>query len=216
MTTRVYVIDDHPLLREGIRMLADGAGDLKVAGSSATASAALETLRREPPDVVLLDLDLGAEDGLAWLPRILEAAPGARVLILTALRDRARDEEALRAGARGLVLKDAPPDVLLSALRAVAAGALWFDPAVLAAGRGPGADAPRPRGEAGAGLLTERERQIVERIGRGLRNEAIAQELGISEKTVRNHLTAIFAKLGVSGRLELVVYAYQHGLATRP
>lgn len=216
MTTSLFVIDDHPVLREGIRMLAEGAGDLRVVGSSPAASTALEPLRREPPDVVLLDLDLGTEDGLAWLPRLVEAAPRARVLILTALRDRARDEEALRAGARGLVLKDAAPDVLLTAVRAVASGALWFDPAVLSARAPRGGDAPRVRGAGDAELLTEREREIVARIGRGLRNEAIARELGISEKTVRNHLTAVFAKLGVSGRLELVVYAYQQGLTPKP
>lgn len=216
MKTSLYVIDDHPLLREGIRMLADGAGDLRVAGSSATASGAVEALRGDPPDVILLDLDLGTEDGLAWLPRLVEAAPRARVLILTALRDRARDEEALHGGARGLVLKDASAEVLLSAIRAVASGALWFDPAVLVSGVSRGAPAPRPRGASGPELLTEREREIVARIGRGLRNEAIARELGISEKTVRNHLTAVFAKLGVSGRLELVIYAYQQGLSPKP
>lgn len=218
MTTSLFVIDDHPMLREGIRMLASGEGDLRIAGSAALASEALEPIRREPPDVIVLDLDLGAEDGLAWLPRLLEAAPRARVLILTALRDRARDEEALRAGARGLVLKDAAPDVLLQAIRSVAAGALWFDPAVLS-GRRPWPSEPgRGGGAAGvagaaAAALTAREREIVALLGQGLRNDAVAATLGISAKTVRNHLTAIYAKLGVSGRLELVVYAYEQGLA---
>jgi DNA-binding NarL/FixJ family response regulator len=217
--TSVFVIDDHPVLREGIRMLAGMAGDLRVAGSAGSASEALEPLRGDPPDVVLLDLDLGAEDGLAWLPRIAAAVPAAKVLILTALRDRARDEEALHAGARGLVLKDAPPDTLLQAIRSVAAGALWFDPRVLAPRRSPGAHPPAASARAGqaqadAPELTAREREIVAGVGEGLRNEAVARRLGISEKTVRNHLTAIFAKLGVSGRLELVVYAYQRGLAS--
>lgn len=210
--TALFVIDDHPVLREGIRMLVQASGDVRVVGSSASASGALEPLGRLAPDVVLLDLDLGEEDGLAWLPRLSAAAPGARVLILTALRDRARDEEALRAGARGLVLKDAPPDVLLQAIRSVAVGALWFDPRVLAASKEtPPGGAP---GEASVGL-TQREREIVALVGEGLRNEGVAERLGISEKTVRNHLTAIFDKLGVDGRLELVVYAFQHGL-TRP
>lgn len=208
--TTLFVIDDHPVLREGIRMLVDGSGDVRVVGSAPTASGAIEPLGRLSPDVVLLDLDLGDEDGLEWLPRLAAAAPQARVLILTALRDRARDEEALRAGARGLVLKDAPPDVLLQAIRSVAVGALWFDPRVLASSKA------GDRDDAGAGALaqlTPREREIVALVGEGLRNDDVAKRLGISEKTVRNHLTTVFDKLGVSGRLELVVYAFQHGLA---
>lgn len=207
--TTLFVIDDHPVLREGIKMLLDASGDVRVVGSAATASAAVEPLRELAPDVILLDLDLGAEDGLEWLPRIQEATPQARVLILTALRDRTRDEEALRAGARGLVLKDADPGVLLQAIRSVAVGALWFDPGVLGASRG------RAKAEPSSALaqLTQREREIVALVGQGRRNEDVAKELGISEKTVRNHLTTVFDKLGVSGRLELVVYAFQHGLA---
>jgi len=205
----LFVIDDHPVLREGIRMLAESAGDVRVVGASATASGALDALARVGPDVILLDLDLGEEDGLAWLPRIAGAAPAARVLILTALRDRARDEEALRAGARGLVLKDTAPEVLLQAIRSLAAGALWFDPRVLAAPRAAPAQ-PQPPGLA---QLTPREREIVGLVAEGLRNEEVGRRLGITEKTVRNHLTAVFQKLGVSGRLELVVYAYDRGLA---
>jgi DNA-binding NarL/FixJ family response regulator len=207
----LFVIDDHPVLREGIKMLADAAGDIAVVGSSATASGALDPLARLQPDVTLLDLDLGGEDGLAWLPRLSAAAPSARVLILTALRDRARDEEALRAGARGLVLKDAAPEVLLQAIRSVAAGALWFDPRVLAAPR-PAAPARGAASDA-LGALTAREREIVTLVAEGLRNEEVGRRLGITEKTVRNHLTAVFQKLRVSGRLELVVYAFDRGLA---
>lgn len=206
----LFVIDDHPVLREGIKMLVEATGEIRVVGSSATASGALAALARLLPEVILLDLDLGEEDGLVWLPRISAAAPAARVLVLTALRDRARDEEALRAGARGLVLKDAAPEVLLQAIRSVAAGALWFDPRVLAAPRAAG---PAQRGAPDAGDLTPREREIVTLVAEGLRNEEVGRRLGITEKTVRNHLTAVFQKLGVSGRLELVVYAFDRGLA---
>jgi DNA-binding NarL/FixJ family response regulator len=208
--TTVFVIDDHPLLREALNMLADAAGDLRVVGGAGSASAAIEPLRRLAPDLVLLDIDLGHEDGLEWLPRVAAAAPGARVLILTALREPARDEEALRAGARGLVLKSAPPETLLQAIRGVASGALWFDTSAL--GR---AHAPAGReGAAGkASSLTPRELEIVSLIGEGLRNDDIARRLGITPKTVKNHLTALFDKVGVQSRLELVVYAYQHRLA---
>jgi DNA-binding NarL/FixJ family response regulator len=206
----LFVIDDHPVLQEGIKMLVEATGEIRVVGSSATASGALDPLARLLPDVILLDLDLGEEDGLVWLPRVSAAAPAARVLILTALRDRARDEEALRAGARGLVLKDAAPEVLLQAIRSVAAGALWFDPRVLAT---PRPAAPGQRGPPAPGELTPREREIVTLVAEGLRNEEVGRRLGITEKTVRNHLTGVFQKLGVSGRLELVVYAFEHALA---
>jgi DNA-binding NarL/FixJ family response regulator len=204
--TTVYLIEDHPVVREGIRMLL-GAGKIRVVGAAASASAAIRHLEREPPTVVLLDLDLGDEDGLEWLPRIRAAAPSSHVLILTALRDEGRDEAALRAGAQGFVHKDASPDVLLRAIRQVAAGELWFERRLLdarARGREP---APSP-----SESLTAREREIVTLVGEGLRNEEIARRLGIGEKTVRNHLTGVFDKLGVSGRLELVVYAYRHAL----
>ena len=131
------------------------------------------------------------------------------MLILTALKDRARDQAAVRTGARGLVLKDAPADVLLEAIRAVAAGELWFDPRVLPAPGRAGAASEPP---SALSTLTAREREIVSLIGEGLRNEEAARRLGITEKTVRNHLTVVFDKLGVSGRLELLVFAYEHGL----
>jgi DNA-binding NarL/FixJ family response regulator len=205
--TTLFVIDDHPVLREGIKMLLEAGGDVKVSGTAATASGALEALKAQPPDVVLLDLDLGTEDGLEQLPRITAAAPSSKVLILTALRDRARDEEALQRGARGLVLKDAPPDVLVSAVRAVAGGGLWFDPRVLSAPKKPLEPRPGDR----LANLTAREGEIVSLVVEGLRNEEVARRIGITEKTVRNHLTAVFDKVGVSSRLELVVLAFNAG-----
>jgi DNA-binding NarL/FixJ family response regulator len=209
--TTLYIIDDHPVVREGIRMLLEAAGGVRVVGASESARGALRDLAQRSPDVVLLDLDLGEEDGLEALPRILEAAPGARVLVLTALRDGSREEAALRAGARGFVHKDAHADVLLRAVRAVVAGELWFDPGVLRPGPA-GAAAPQAA-SSGFGSLTSREREVVALVVEGLRNEEIARRLGINEKTVRNHLTAVFSKMGVSGRLELVVLAYRQGLA---
>jgi DNA-binding NarL/FixJ family response regulator len=211
--TTLYVIEDHPVVREGIRMLLEAAGEVRVVGSAASASGALRELREKRPQVILLDLDLGDENGLEWLPRILAETPGARVLILTALRDPGRDEAALHAGARGFVHKDASAEVVVRAVRAVAAGELWFEPRLLESAGAPrraGTTTPLPEPFAS---LTEREREIVRLVGEGLRNEEIARRLGITEKTVRNHLTAVFDKVGVSGRLELVVLAYRHGLA---
>ncbi|HEY6006611.1 MAG TPA: response regulator transcription factor [Anaeromyxobacter sp.] len=209
-STTLFIVEDHPVVREGIGMLVEAAGGVRVVGAAQSASGALRELGQLAPEVVLLDLDLGDEDGLEWLPRILATAPGARVLILTALRDESRQEAALHAGARGFVHKDAPADVLVRAIRAVAAGELWFDPAVLRAQPPEPAAPPGPPGRAS---LTTRENEVVALVVEGLRNEEIARRLGINEKTVRNHLTAVFAKMGVSGRLELVVLAYRQGMA---
>lgn len=208
--TTLFMIEDHPVVREGLRMLLDASGSVRVVGAAASASAAVAGLRAAAPDVVLLDVLLGDEDGLEWLPRIQAAAPSARVLVLTALTDPGKDEAALHAGARGFVRKDASPEVLLRAVREVAAGELWFDPGLLGRGERTASpsDAPQP-----FSALTAREREVVALVAEGLRNEEIARRLGITDKTVRNHLTAVFDKVGVSGRLELVVLAYRHGLA---
>jgi DNA-binding NarL/FixJ family response regulator len=208
--TTVFVVDDHPVLREGLKMLLQSSTDVRIVGGAASVRASLADVQRLQPDVVLLDLDLGDEDGLESLPRIVAAAPRTRVLIFTAHRDRVRDEAALRAGARGLVLKDVPAETLVRAITTVAAGELWFDPRVLAALR---SEAPPPAQDASLGSLTAREREIVALVAEGLRNEEVGRRLGITEKTVRNHLTLVFDKLGVSGRLELLAFAYQHGLA---
>jgi DNA-binding NarL/FixJ family response regulator len=206
--TRVFVVDDHPVLREGLRMLLESSKDVRIVGGAASVRAALPDVQRLEPEVVLLDLDLGDEDGLQALPRLVAAAPRTRVLIFTALRDRVRDEAALRAGARGLVLKDVPAETLVRAITTVAAGDLWFDPRVLAALR----SGAVPTGDVKLASLTPREREIVALVAEGLRNEEVGRRLGISEKTVRNHLTLVFDKLGVSGRLELLAFAYQHGI----
>jgi DNA-binding NarL/FixJ family response regulator len=210
--TSVFVIEDHPVMREGVKMLLDATGDVRVVGSSATASGALDELARTSPAVILLDLDLGSEDGLQALPSIAGASPESRVLIFTALRDRARDEAALAAGARGLVLKDASAEQLVRAIRVVATGGLWFDPRVLQS-PAPRKDARRPASPSPLAGLTARERDIVELVVQGLKNEEVARRLGISEKTVRNHLTGVFDKLQVTDRLQLLVFAYQHGIA---
>jgi two-component system, NarL family, nitrate/nitrite response regulator NarL len=216
---RVFIVDDHAMVREGLRMLVERAKDLAVCGEAANGAEALESIASARPDLVLLDLDLATEDGLTLLPRLAPLLGDAKVLVLTGIRDRARHEAALLAGARGLVLKDRPPETLLHAIRKVHAGEIWFDRALLDAAlsramRGP--QAGRSPEAARIAALTAREREIVELVGRGLKTEQIGERLSISEKTVRNHLTAIFDKLGVSDRLELLMYAYREKLVSLP
>ena len=209
---RVAVVDDHPLFREGVRRILEAQGDLALVGQAGTVEEAAGALETARPDVLLLDLRLGAASGLDLLAG-LEAGAAPRVLIVTAFPDEEVIAEALRAGARGVVLKDAAPEVLLAAIRSVAAGDLSIPPEL--ASRLVGALA-REGGAPGLGQLTAREREIVALVGRGLKNREIAQRLGLAEKTVKGHLTNSFYKLGVADRLELALLAIKTRLAPSP
>ncbi|HYX91763.1 MAG TPA: response regulator transcription factor [Myxococcaceae bacterium] len=215
---RVFLVDDHPVVREGLRMLLATSDDLKVVGGASSVQEALAALALSPADVVVLDLDLGGRDGLELLPALAAKAPETRVLVLTGIRDRERHRAVLSSGAHGVVLKDKPPELLLKAIRRVHAGELWFDRATMevAVQRAVSLERARAPEREKITALTAREKQIISLIGEGLRNGEIAARLGIGEKTVRNHLTIIFDKLGVSDRLELAVYAYRQGLAQVP
>ena len=215
---RVFLVDDHPVVREGLRMLLATADDLKVVGGASSVQEAFAALSSAPADVVVLDLDLGGRDGLELLPALSARAPDTRVLVLTGIRDRERHRAVLSSGAHGVVLKDKPPELLLKAIRRVHAGELWFDRATMevAVQRAVSLERARAPEREKITALTPREKQIVSLIGEGLKNTEIAARLGIGEKTVRNHLTIIFDKLGVSDRLELAVYAYRQGLAQVP
>ena len=215
--TKVLLVDDHPVVREGVRMFLGTRTDLEVIGEAGTGVEALAAVVRQQPDLVLLDIDLGGEDGLDLLPRLLTAAPAARVIVLTGIRDARVHQEALARGARGLVLKDKVRVVLLKAIDKVAQGEYWFERTILTRQLDRAAAAPAPDSdEARIASLTAREREIVTLIGRGLKNQQIGEALFISEKTVRNHITAIFAKIGVSDRFELAIFAYRHNLARVP
>jgi two-component system, NarL family, nitrate/nitrite response regulator NarL len=215
---RVFLVDDHPVVREGLKMLLATSDDLKVVGGAASVPEAVAALALAPADVVVLDLDLGGKDGLELLPTLSAKAPDTRVLVLTGIRDRERHRAVLSSGAHGVVLKDKPPELLLKAIRRVHAGELWFDRATMevAVQRAVSIERARAPERDKITALTVREKQIVSLIGEGLKNSEIAARLGIGEKTVRNHLTIIFDKLGVSDRLELAVYAYRQGLAQVP
>lgn len=216
---RVFIVDDHAMVREGLCLLLERTKDLAFCGEAGNVAAALQGIARSRPDLVLLDLDLGPEDGLALLPRLPPLLGEPKVLVLTGIRDRARHEAALLAGARGLVLKDRPPETLLEAIRKVHAGEIWFDRPLLESALSRAMRSPEPAASpeaAKVATLTAREREIVELVGRGLKTDQIGERLSISEKTVRNHLSAIFDKLGVSDRLELLMYAYREKLVPLP
>jgi DNA-binding NarL/FixJ family response regulator len=212
----VLLVDDHPVLLEGLRLLVGSSEGLEVVATATTGAATVQAAERHAPHVVLLDLDLGVEDGLAVLPRIRAASPRSKVLVLTGVRDHERHETAVLAGARGLFTKDRSPELLVKAIHEVHEGELWFDRQLLDTSlqRAMSTNRESTRKQAMLASLTEREFQIVNLIAEGRRNGDIATSLGITPKTVRNHLSAIYDKLGVADRLELLAFAYENGLAT--
>ena len=189
---------------------------LKVVGETPKSFDAFIVARDEHPDILLLDIDLGDTDGLDLLPDLLSAAPQARVVVLTDIRDPEIHRRAVRLGAMGLVTKNEPTEVLLQAITKVHAGEVWLDRTLLASVPGEitrsGKVQPVDPEALKITTLTARERDVIGLAGQGYRNRQIAERLCIAETTVRHHLTSIFAKLGVTDRLELVIYAYRHSL----
>ena len=213
---RLFLIDDHPTVVWGLERLIEAESPrMTVVGKSHTAAAALALVAEARPDVILLDLDLGQEDGIVAIPRLV-AACSAKILVLTGVRDPTAHESAVRAGALGVVGKEIAPADLLGAIERVHRGELSIDQRtterLLArmAGTVP-TRKPNPDQERIA-TLTARERDIVvslmDQPQRPLKS--VAASLGISERTLRNHLSSIYEKLGVSGRLELYVFSSKH------
>jgi two-component system nitrate/nitrite response regulator NarL len=216
---RILLIDDHVVMRTGLRMVIENQPGLVVVGEATNRATALEVAEREQPDIILLDLDLGNESGIAFLPDLLNVAQAARVIVLTGIDDAQEYRRAVRLGALGLVLKEQAAEVLVQAIKKVYAGEVWLDSALVATIL---TETTRARGSAldpeaiKIASLTARERQVILLIGEGLYNHQIAERLSISKVTVSHHLTSIFAKLDVATRFDLVVYAYRYGLAKPP
>jgi len=217
---RVLLVDDHRLVRAGLRMLIESHPDLVVVGEAENRDECFALVEHEHADIILLDLDLRGETSLDFLPQLLPLAMGAQVILLTGSRDPVVHRRGIRLGVRGLVLKDQASETLVKAIRKVHGGEMWLDRAMMAEvlaemTRVITAKETNPE-VAKIASLSEREREVITLIGEGLKNKQIAARLFISETTVRHHLGSVFSKLGVSDRLELVIYAYRHGLATPP
>ena len=209
---RVLVVEDHPMFGEGLVGLLGRLPGITVLGLAPTGEEAVALAGAEPPDVVLMDLHLPGISGIEATRLIVQRHPSVAVLALTMLRDDETILKMMRAGARGYLLKEAAPAEIARSLEAVAAGQLVFGEAaadrVLAA---LAASAVRPLPE-----LTERETEVLDLVARGLTNQAIAERLYLSDKTVRNHVSNIFAKLGVADRAAAVARARDAGLGRRP
>jgi DNA-binding NarL/FixJ family response regulator len=214
--TRVVVADDQTLVRAGFRLLVDSAPDLEVVGEAADGAEAVELVRRQRPDVVLMDIRMPVMDGLEATRRIgaLDETAAARILILTTFDLDEYVYEALRAGASGFVLKDIPPADLLAAIRIVAAGDALLAPSVTRRliaefAHRPGRTQLAP---AALGVLTDREREVLALVARGLSNGEIADHLVVSPATSKTHVSRLLTKLGARDRAQLVALAYETGL----
>jgi NarL family two-component system response regulator LiaR len=208
---RVLIVDDHAVVREGLRTFLELQDGIEVAGEAVDGQAALGQAERLQPDVVLMDLVMPNLDGVGAMRELRQRVPGARVIVLTSFLDDERLLPAVRAGAAGYLLKNVQPQELARAIRAAAAGEALLDPAVAARL----VEALEEDGrDARAEQLTPREREVLALIGRGFANKRIALELGIAEKTVKTHVGNVLSKLGVADRTQAALYAARLGLGS--
>ena len=205
----VLIVDDHPVVRQGLRALLAVQDGIEVAGETGDGDTALALAAEHAPDVILLDLKLPGLDGLAVLGELRERQCASRVLVLTSATDHACAAAAVRAGAAGVVYKDVDPDALVRAIRAVHDGHLLLapeaaGPLLRSASWSPGLDA-----------LTSREREVLAELAQGRSNREIARALHVAEKTVKAHVSSVLAKLGVQDRTQAALFAVRHEQGTR-
>jgi DNA-binding NarL/FixJ family response regulator len=203
---RVLVVDDHAIVRQGLSELLGTADDMEVEATGSDGAEGVALADEHEPDVVLMDLSMPELDGVVATQRIVSAHPDIKVVILTSFSEQERIVAALDAGAVGYLLKDAEPDELLRGVRAAARGEAPFSP------RAAQALVALRRSGRSADDLTAREREVLGCLGKGLSNKAIARALGISEKTVKAHLTSVFATIGVTDRTQAALWAQRQGL----
>jgi NarL family two-component system response regulator LiaR len=208
----VLVVDDHAVVREGLRTFLQLQDGLEVVGEAGDGEEAVRQAEQLRPDVILMDLVMPRLDGVGAMQELRRRLPASRVIVLTSFADDDRLLPAIQAGAAGYLLKNVQPQELARAVRAAHAGEALLDPAVAARLVEAIAQAP---GEPPAERLTPRERQVLELIGRGLSNKRIARELGVAEKTVKTHVGHVLAKLGVADRTQAALYAVRTGLLGR-
>jgi DNA-binding NarL/FixJ family response regulator len=207
---RVLIVDDHAVVREGLRTFLELQDEIEVAGEAQDGADAVREAERLRPDEELMDLVMPRLDGVGAMRALRARLPSARVIVLTSFADDERLLGAIRAGAAGYLLKNAEPQEVVRAVRAASAGQTLLDPAVAARVVESIADRDQV---AGAESLTPREREVLGLIARGRSNKLIARELGIAEKTVKTHVGHVLAKLGVTDRTQAAVIAVRTGLA---
>jgi len=213
-TVRILIADDHPLFRKGLRTLLESEPGFAVLGEATTGEEAIAMADTSHPDVLLLDLKMPGKTGFEAARAIRAGSPDIHILIVTLFQDDESIFAALRAGARGYVLKDTSEEEMLRAIRAVASGEAIFSPGVASRMIGFFASSREELPQDIFSDLTSREREILELIARGVANTSIAEQLFISLKTVRNHVSNIYSKLQVADRAQAVIRARDAGLGT--
>ena len=211
MTIRVAVVDDHAIVRAGLRLVLEADPDFEIVGEAETAAAALDLVRRERPDVALIDINLPDDSGLRVAAELTSTEPSVRLLILSVHDDPEIVRESVRLGAHGYLRKDTTPADLRAAIRAVHNGDAFFSPSVARTL----AEALREQGTPVAESLerlTERERDVLTRVARGLSNKEIAADLGISVRTVESHRDSLMRKTGLRNAAALTRFALEAGL----
>lgn len=201
--TTVLLADDHPAMRDGIRLRLELDPDIRVVAEAANGTEALELIRGHDPDIALIDLRMPGLDGLGLVAAVRAAELPTRVVLLSALTEAHLVQRALDSGAYGYVGKDSPMEVIVDAVHSVARGSRYIDPTLLAGVLEPSGD-----------RLTDRERQVLQLAANGQQNKVIAQELGLSEETVKSHLSNVMRKLGAQSRTEAVAAALRRSLIT--
>ncbi len=215
---RVVLVDDHPIVREGLRKLLELEDDILVVGEAENGRQALDVIEETNPDVLLLDLKMPGMDGITTLQTLQHSPRKIRIIILTASEDKNEWVQAMKLGCSGIVVKQTQPDLIVKSIRKVNSGEIWLDSHTTAAVMRQFAS-PQDQMSGGNGKsgrerspLSAREREIVALVAQGYKNKEMAEKMFISEQTVKNHLHNIFDKLGVSDRLELALYAIHKGL----
>jgi DNA-binding NarL/FixJ family response regulator len=215
---RILLVDDHAMVRRGMRDFLSLDDDIEVVGEASDGLEAVERATELRPDIVVMDLMMPNLDGIDATSRIKASLPEIEVIALTSFIEEARVVAAIEAGASGFLLKDAEADELAAAIRAAAAGEMHLDPAIAGIVARRMRDGVREGGAGGngepdgIGSLTARERDVLARVARGLPNRQIADDLGITERTARTHVSNILAKLGLASRTQAALLAVQHGL----
>jgi DNA-binding NarL/FixJ family response regulator len=211
---RVLIVDDHAVVRRGLEQMLDTADDIEVAGTASNGAEAVTQAAALHPDIVLMDLSMPEVDGIEATRQVVAAASAAdvitRVVVLTSFTEQQRVLDALQAGASGYILKDATPDEVIAAIRAAHAGGAPLDPSAARV------LLDAQRAQQPARNLSRRESEVLGLVATGLANKQIARRLGISERTVKAHLTAVFQQLGVTDRTQAALWAKEHLPATDP
>jgi two-component system nitrate/nitrite response regulator NarL len=211
---RIAIFDNHALVRAGIRLLINNQPGMELVGETGNLSEGLEIVATQNPDVILLELNLVGQSEFGVVPYLVKVSERARLILVTGINDSQLLHKAVEDGVMGVVFKTQPPETLIKSIQKVHAGEVWLERSMIAnvLNRRTRNHTPIDPEKDSIAQLSEREKQVIRLIGQGYKNKKIATQLCISETTVRHHLTSIYSKLGVSDRLELLVFAHRNDL----